>query len=1018
MQFEMSSSFGSVSDLSYQDRKTSIVDDLLFEIYDRWHDGRHDSFESDTFTECSSTSEVYHWRRNSFQLENDNKHSTRILPSVLQTQSVDQLKKTVEELQHRINFVSSRLVRQLKRRDRRVAKLQHNSDLVTAILQASSQKRRIDTRIRFSLEPLPGASAFDQWKDAMRAVARLPHGIPDSFRKKVWLSLADNYIREQSIDWTKTLRFAFNDRSNPDDDSLGIQIVKDLHRTGCSGFSGQENDEDRSVLKRVLLGYARWNKSVGYCQGFNVIAAMLLEVMDRKEDDALKVMIYLIDHVLPEGYYAHNLRALSVDMAVFRDLLRVTFPKLSKHLDHLQSAAQDKTTGANYEPPLTNVFTMQWFLTLFATCLPKHIVLRVWDSILLEGSEILLRTALAIWGKLTKRILSASSADEFYSLMGTLTQETMDGRIFNADLLIKFIYACAPLPMQQLPELREKYTYNIRPFTSASNTNKRSGANNMLPSDEDDLDEDDLEAISCFTGIMPASGISKGKGSDLDPNSSTADISMVGPGAYGMGGDSNQSNNSSVYLERMCTDIGSLKKQYSKLKQRQTQAHVIIAAASAKQQAKVKALTPKMEPPRAINHLFVSKAMLPNVNHARNRGGKVMMVPQFLQKEQKTPNKYVQEIVNTKQNSTETSVNSEKCASIENNVMDNQSGKTSEIIKEEKEEESGKGVENSVCEKESRATSDGVNGLVSKEEGGANQNEDERIASCSEQKIGVQENKDIHNDCENSIEEDGSVQNLDRQISVESSDCSVEDFNENCIQRRDRGYMEPDSDEEELMREIEDMIQACSSQLAQDSEEEEEEDQTENSQEDPSEKSPKNEKLESRRMELPLRSISQDSVSEDEKSVYSGQSFEKQVRRTSYGSNSRAITMSQSLSLAQYAHSKRKMSSCSVESSASKPLTDSDSGSVFSPDDSESPRFFPGDNMSPTAGKSVSWSSDVKSPSHSQNPLCAIKKPFNPFPVRHINENRAKTGIKLGLYKTSTFKELEKQSKRPTLWSK
>ena len=52
-----------------------------------------------------------------------------------------ELKKTAEELQYRINFVSSRLVRQLKRRDRRVAKLQHNSDLVTAILQASSQKR-------------------------------------------------------------------------------------------------------------------------------------------------------------------------------------------------------------------------------------------------------------------------------------------------------------------------------------------------------------------------------------------------------------------------------------------------------------------------------------------------------------------------------------------------------------------------------------------------------------------------------------------------------------------------------------------------------------------------------------------------------------------------------------------------------------------------------------------------------------------------------------------------------------
>ena len=53
--------------------------------------------------------------------------------------------------------------------------------------------------------------------------------------------------------------------------------------------------------------------------------------------------------------------------------------------------------GTSFEPPLTNVFTMQWFLTLFSTCLPRDTVLRVWDLILLEGNEILLRTALAIW---------------------------------------------------------------------------------------------------------------------------------------------------------------------------------------------------------------------------------------------------------------------------------------------------------------------------------------------------------------------------------------------------------------------------------------------------------------------------------------------------------------------------------------------------------------------------------------------------------------------------------------------
>ena len=56
--------------------------------------------------------------------------------------------------------------------------------------------------------------------------------------------------------------------------------------------------------------------------------------------------------------------------------------------------------GTSYEPPLTNVFTMQWFLTLFSTCLPRETVLRVWDLILLEGNEVLLRTALAIWTQL------------------------------------------------------------------------------------------------------------------------------------------------------------------------------------------------------------------------------------------------------------------------------------------------------------------------------------------------------------------------------------------------------------------------------------------------------------------------------------------------------------------------------------------------------------------------------------------------------------------------------------------
>ena len=45
------------------------------------------------------------------------------------------------------------------------------------------------------------------------------------------------------------------------------------------------------MLKRVLLAYARWNKAIGYCQGFNMLAAIILEVMEKSEPDALKVSL-------------------------------------------------------------------------------------------------------------------------------------------------------------------------------------------------------------------------------------------------------------------------------------------------------------------------------------------------------------------------------------------------------------------------------------------------------------------------------------------------------------------------------------------------------------------------------------------------------------------------------------------------------------------------------------------------------------------------------------------------------
>lgn len=159
-----------------------------------------------------------------------------------------------------------------------------------------------------------------------------------------------------------------------------------------------------------------------------MLGALILQVMERSEIESLKVMIYLIEGVLPKGYFSGSLGGLQADMAVFREILSTRLPKLSKHLQKLQGTIGDSkytfywytqsiwpcitTTVFNLldfsfridsmDPPLINVFTMQWFLTLFCTCLPKSCVLRVWDLILIEGSDILLRTALAIWASISE----------------------------------------------------------------------------------------------------------------------------------------------------------------------------------------------------------------------------------------------------------------------------------------------------------------------------------------------------------------------------------------------------------------------------------------------------------------------------------------------------------------------------------------------------------------------------------------------------------------------------------------
>ncbi|XP_058814152.1 uncharacterized protein LOC131678032 [Topomyia yanbarensis] len=386
-------------------------------------------------------------------------------------------------------------------------------------------------------------SDYNQWLHAMKMVARLPGGIPVEFRRKLWLALSDRFLRTKGINWEEEGNKYLNEQWDEDDDELGIQIVKDLHRTGSSLCSGPSGMINQAKLKRVLLGYSRFNPEIGYCQGFNMLGALILQVMDKSETDSIKVMILLIEGLLPPGYFCGSLGGLQADMAVFRDLLGTKLPQLAHHLQKLQGPE-----GA-FEPPLTNVFTMQWFLTLFCTCLPIDSVLRIWDLILIEGSDILLRTALAIWGLLESRILLTKTADDFYCKMGALSTELVNGNLIDCNNLVQRIVDIGAIA--ELHRMRQKHLKSLTELKESSNLRL------FYSDDEGESDEDSRLAVTAT-----AWGFRSGRRASL--------------------GISTNIRNTGDGKEKSNLDISLLKKQYDKLKERQRQAHIILTAAVAR----------------------------------------------------------------------------------------------------------------------------------------------------------------------------------------------------------------------------------------------------------------------------------------------------------------------------------------------------------------------------------------------------------------------------------------------------
>ncbi|KAH8288489.1 hypothetical protein KR054_003622, partial [Drosophila jambulina] len=223
-------------------------------------------------------------------------------------------------------------------------------------------------------------------------------GIPGPYRPDVWMKISGAAAAQRrSPDLYRSLLNA-----EPYNKEISDSISIDLPRTFPDNI---HFDSKKERLYNILIAYAHHNRDVGYCQGLNYIAGLLLIVTD-DEEKSFWLLKHIVENIVPQ-YHSHNMANLLRDLAVFRELVIRRIPAVNRHVENL---------GLPYP-----VIASKWFICIFAEVLPVETVLRIWDCVFAEGHKIVFRAALAMFITHKNAILGCDDI----AALANLFRETM-----------------------------------------------------------------------------------------------------------------------------------------------------------------------------------------------------------------------------------------------------------------------------------------------------------------------------------------------------------------------------------------------------------------------------------------------------------------------------------------------------------------------------------------------------------------------------------------------------------------
>ncbi|CAI4747439.1 BBM_1a_G0047600.mRNA.1.CDS.1 [Saccharomyces cerevisiae] len=185
-------------------------------------------------------------------------------------------------------------------------------------------------------------------------------------------------------------------------------IERDLYRTFPDNIhfhkESFQNGEPAIIrsLRRVLMAFSVYEKTIGYCQSMNFLVGLLLLFME--EEKAFWMLVIITGKYLP-GVYESDLEGANVDQGVLVLCIKEYLPEIWSHIESSYmngNGSTDQisgpTSGEEYlcRLPTLTLCTASWFMSCFVGVVPIETTLRIWDCLFYEESHFLFKVALGI----------------------------------------------------------------------------------------------------------------------------------------------------------------------------------------------------------------------------------------------------------------------------------------------------------------------------------------------------------------------------------------------------------------------------------------------------------------------------------------------------------------------------------------------------------------------------------------------------------------------------------------------